>query len=121
MTACSKSLRYGFGKMIEEYLLNRVNLTCLFVLLDARLEPQAIDLSFIQWAGSKEIPLCLVLTKTDKLKRNDLQPNKKRIENALLETWEELPPIIMTSSTEKKGKAELLSFIKTALDNEKQK
>jgi len=117
----SKSLRYGFGKMIEEYILKRENLTCLFILLDSRLEPQAIDLSFIQWAGSKEIPICLVLTKTDKLKRNDLHKNKQRIENTLLETWEELPPIIITSSTEKKGKEELLSFIKTALDNEKQK
>lgn len=117
----SKSLRYGFGKMIEEYIANRENLTCLFILLDSRLDPQPIDLSFIQWAGGKEIPICLVLTKTDKLKRNQVLPNRKKIEKALLETWEELPPIIMTSSTEKKGKEELLSFIKTALDNEKQK
>lgn len=117
----SKSLRYGFGKMIEEYITNRENLTCLFILLDSRLDPQPIDLSFIQWAGSKEIPICLVLTKTDKLKRNQVLPNRKKIENTLLKTWEELPPIIMTSSTEKKGKEELLSFIKTALDNEKQK
>ena len=116
----SKSLRFGFGKMIETYILKRENLSCLFVLLDSRLEPQAIDLSFIQWAGSKGIPLCLVLTKTDKLKRNQVLPNRKNIENALLETWADLPPIIMTSSTEKKGKKELLAFIKTALDNEKQ-
>jgi GTP-binding protein len=117
----SKTLRYSFGKMIEEYILKRENLNCLFVLIDSRLEPQAIDLSFIEWAGSKEIPLCLVLTKTDKLKRNQIGVNRKRIENALLQTWEELPPIIMTSSTEKKGREELLSFIEKALANQKQK
>ncbi len=117
----SKSQRYDFGKMIEEYILKRENLSCLFILLDSRLDPQAIDLSFIQWAGSKEIPICLILTKTDKLKRNQIQPNKKLIEKTLLETWEELPPIIMTSATQKTGKDEVLTFIKTALVNEKQK
>ena len=116
----SKSLRFGFGKMIEEYILKRENLDCLFILLDSRLEPQSIDLSFIEWAGAKEIPICLVLTKTDKLKQNQLQQNKTRIENKLLEMWEELPPIIVTSSTAKKGKKELLDFIKTALVNQKQ-
>ena len=53
----SKSLRYGFGKMIEEYILNRENLYCLFILIDSRLDPQPIDLSFIEWAGSKQIPI----------------------------------------------------------------
>jgi GTP-binding protein len=117
----SKSLRYGFGKMIEEYILKRENLSCLFILLDSRLKPQAIDLSFIQWAGSKQIPICLVLTKTDKLKQNELKRNRTEIENTLLETWEELPPIIVTSSTKRLGKKEVLLFIENALANEKQK
>jgi GTP-binding protein len=117
----SKSQRYSFGKMIEDYVLNRSTLNCLFVLVDSRLEPQPIDLSFIEWAGSKEIPICIVLTKIDKLTRNQIFQNRKRFENALLEVWEELPPIIMTSSTEKKGKDEVLTFIENALANEKQK
>jgi GTP-binding protein len=116
----SKSLRYSFGKMIEEYIVKRPNLYCLFVLVDSRLDPQPIDLSFIEWAGSKNIPICIVLTKTDKLKRNEINVNRKRLEKTLLEAWEELPPIIMTSSTEKKGKEELLIFIENALANEKQ-
>jgi GTP-binding protein len=116
----SKSLRYSFGKMIEEYILKRPNLNCLFILVDSRLAPQPIDLSFIEWAGSKEIPICLVLTKTDKLKLNEINQNRKRLENTLLQVWEELPPIILTSSTKKKGKKELLTFIETALTNEKQ-
>jgi GTP-binding protein len=116
----SKTQRYSFGKMIEDYILNRPSLNCLFVLIDSRLEPQAIDLSFIEWAGSKEIPLCIVLTKSDKLKRNELSQNRKRFEQALLQTWEELPPIIVTSSEKKSGKEELLTFIENALANEKQ-
>lgn len=114
----SKSQRFSFGKMIEEYILNRENLYCLFILIDSRLDPQPIDLSFIEWAGSKEIPICILFTKTDKLKKNELQPNRKRFENVLLQTWEELPPMIMTSSSEKKGKEEVLSFIKNALANQ---
>jgi GTP-binding protein len=116
----SKTQRYSFGKMIEEYILKRPTLNCLFVLVDARLEPQAIDLSFIEWAGTKEIPICIVLTKSDKLTRNQLFQNRKRLENTLLQVWEELPPIINTSATEKKGKDEVLTFIEKALANEKQ-
>ena len=115
----SKSLRYGFGKMIEEYILNRENLFCLFILIDSRLDPQPIDLSFIEWAGSKQIPICILFTKTDKLKQNQLQPNRKRFEHALLQSWEELPPMIMTSSAQKKGQAEVLTFIQNALANQK--
>ena len=61
----SKSTRAGFGKMIENYVLKRENLTCLFVLIDSRLPPQAIDLDFIEWAGSKNIPLAILFTKID--------------------------------------------------------
>jgi GTP-binding protein len=115
----SRSQRFSWGKMIEEYILKRENLYCLFVLIDSRLDPQPIDLSFISWAGSKEIPICILFTKTDKLKKNQLLPNRKRFENSLLESWEELPPMIITSSTEGKGKKEVLSFIKNALANQK--
>jgi len=107
----SKSTRAGFGKMIEDYVLKRENLTCLFVLIDARLEPQANDLNFIQWAGGKEVPLALVFTKIDKLKRNDLQKNLKQYEKTLLTQWEELPTMILTSAVEKHGKDELLELM----------
>ena len=115
----SRSKRFSWGKMIENYLLKRENLYCIFILIDSRLKPQAIDLSFIEWAGSKGIPLCIVFTKTDKLNKNEVQKNKGIFENTLLKSWEELPPMIMTSATEKKGKKEVLSFIKEALANQK--
>jgi GTP-binding protein len=115
----SQSKRFSWGKMIETYMLKRENLNCIFILIDSRLKPQAIDLSFIEWAGSKQIPICIVFTKTDKLTKEQAHKNRTLFESALLQTWEELPPIIMTSSTKKKGKEEVLSFIQTALANQK--
>src|SRR5688572_5350006 len=107
----SKSLRAGFGKMIENYVLKRENLTCLFILIDARLPPQAIDLDFIEWAGSKDIPIGILFTKIDKLKQNELQKNLKVYETTLLTRWEELPTLILTSSEKKNGKQEVLDLI----------
>jgi GTP-binding protein len=107
----SKSTRAGFGVMIENYILKRENLTCLFILIDSRLPPQAIDLDFIEWAGSKEVPLALLFTKIDKLKHNELQKNLNLYQNTLLTRWEELPTIILTSSEKKNGKEEVLSLI----------
>ncbi|HEY8937343.1 MAG TPA: ribosome biogenesis GTP-binding protein YihA/YsxC [Cyclobacteriaceae bacterium] len=115
----SKSKRFSFGKMIEDYMIKRKNLSCVFILIDCRLEPQPIDLSFIEWAGTNEIPICLIFTKADKLSRNHLHQSKTRFENTLLQTWDELPPILLTSSTEKKGKDDVLGFIEQALANEK--
>lgn len=117
----SKSTREGFGKMIEEFVLKRENLTCLFVLIDARLEPQANDLNFIQWAGGNDVPLALVFTKIDKLKRNELQKNIKQYEQKLLTQWEELPTIILTSSVEKDGKEELLEIMEEMLEEGKKR
>jgi GTP-binding protein len=107
----SKSTRAGFGKMIENYVLKRENLTCLFVLLDSRLPPQAIDLDFVEWAGSKDIPLGILFTKIDKLKQNELQKNMKKYKETLLTRWEELPTIILTSSEKKSGKEEVILLI----------
>jgi GTP-binding protein len=107
----SKSLRAGFGKMIENYVLKRENLTCLFILIDSRLEPQANDLDFIEWAGSREIPLAILFTKIDKLKRNELQKNLKQYESTLLSRWEELPTMILTSAEKGEGKKEILDLI----------
>lgn len=111
----SKQKRQGFGKMIEQYVLKRENLYCLFVLIDSRHEPMKIDLEFIHWAGSHGIPLCLLFTKADKISSDRLRKNLAQYEKTLLETWEELPPIIVTSSVEKKGRDEVLTFIENAL------
>ena len=107
----SKSTRAGFGAMIENYVTKRENLTSLFILIDSRLPPQAIDLDFIEWAGNKEIPLALLFTKIDKLSRNDLNKNLKQYERKLLTRWEELPTIILTSSEKNSGKEEILALI----------
>jgi GTP-binding protein len=117
----SKSTREGFGKMIEEFVLKRENLTCLFVLIDARLEPQANDLNFIQWAGGNDVPLALVFTKIDKLRRNELQKNIRQYEQKLLTQWEELPTIILTSSVEKDGKDVLLDMMEEMLEDGKKR
>jgi GTP-binding protein len=115
----SKDKRYEFGKIIEQYILKRENLHCLLILIDVRLEPQKIDLGFIEWCGTKEIPIALVFTKADKLTKNQLQKNLTNYQNTLLTTWEELPPIIVTSATEKMGREDLLIFIDNALADQK--
>jgi GTP-binding protein len=111
----SRDKRYEFGKMIEQYILHRETLNCLFVLLDSRHEPQKLDLDFIHWAGSKEIPIALIFTKTDKLKKNQLQKNIAEYKKVLLTTWQELPPVFVTSANEKMGRAEVLTFIGNTL------
>jgi GTP-binding protein len=113
----NKSLRYAWGKMIEEYLLKRENLDCLFILIDARLEPQKIDIGFINWAGQKGIPCCLIFTKLDKLNKTQFLKNKKQMEDQLLQSWEQLPPIMGTSSTKKTGRAELLAYIDSIVNS----
>jgi len=107
----SKSLRQGFGSIIEGYVLKRENLSCLFILIDCRLDPQKIDLSFINWVGSKGVPLALIFTKADKLSRNELARNTKQFEKTMLLEWEELPPVFVTSAEKKTGKEALLKFI----------
>jgi GTP-binding protein len=107
----NKSLRYEWGKMIEEYLLKRENLDCLFILVDSRLEPQKIDIGFINWVGQKGIPCCIVYTKLDKLNKTQFLKNKKLMEQELLQSWEQLPPMMETSSTKKTGRDELIAYI----------
>jgi GTP-binding protein len=111
----SKDKRQGFGKMIEQYILKRENLYCLFILIDSRLEPQRIDLDFISWCGEKEIPLCLTFTKADKLTKNQLNQNIFNYQKTLKRQWSQLPAMLVTSATEKTGRDELLLFIENAL------
>lgn len=111
----SKDLRQGFGKIIDNYLLKSESLHFLFVLIDIRLEPQSIDTSFLEWAGTNEIPLGIIFTKADKLAIGRLNLYKEKYENELLKRWDELPPIFITSATSKKGKEDVLAFIAKSL------
>lgn len=107
----SKDLRNQFGEMIQNYLLEREVMNCVFVLLDSRLPPQKIDLEFIEWLGLSAIPFCLAFTKTDKLKPKELIENIANYKAKLLENWEELPEIFITSANNKLGREEILNFI----------
>jgi len=114
-----KDVRFGFGKIIDNYVLKSESLFFLFVLIDLRLEPQKIDLSFLEWGGSKEIPMGIIFTKADKLSTGKVDLHQKNYEAELLKRWDELPPIFVTSATSKKGREELLDFIGTALKEHK--
>lgn len=107
----SKDGREKLKTMIEDYTLERKELICLFVLVDSRHEPQKIDLEFIQWLGEEGVPFALVFTKADKLTKGRLAANLEAYKARLLEEWEELPPIFITSSEQQLGRDELLSYI----------
>nr|WP_313965974.1 ribosome biogenesis GTP-binding protein YihA/YsxC [uncultured Porphyromonas sp.] len=107
----SKDGREKLKSMIEDYTLERKELVCLFVLVDSRHEPQKIDLEFIQWLGEEGVPFALVFTKADKLTKGRLAANLEAYKARLLEEWEELPPIFVTSSEQQLGRDELLSYI----------
>ena len=92
----SKKMREEFEGFIRSYILNRENLQCLFVLVDSRHEPHAIDLEFVRWLGENGIPFAMVMTKTDKLKKGGLQKNIGVYHMKMLEEWEELPLFFYT-------------------------
>ena len=106
-----KENRERLRAIIEDYILEREQMTNLFVLVDSRLEPQKIDLEFMDWLGENAIPFAIVFTKADKLGTGRLQMNIEAYREKLLETWEELPPIFITSSEKGQGRDELLNYI----------
>ena len=97
--------------ILEDYILEREQLTNLFVLIDCRHEPQKIDLEFMEWLGENEIPFSLIFTKIDKISKGRLQENLKVYQTKLLESWEELPPILLSSSEKKEGRDKILNYI----------
>ena len=105
--------REQLRRIIESYILNREQLTSLFVLIDSRLEPQKIDLEFIEWLGENSVPFGIIFTKADKLGRGRLNDNVKKFLDTLLEQWEELPPHFITSSLDKSGRDDVLDYIST--------
>ena len=97
--------------MINDYLLNRKNLICLFVLIDSRHDLQAIDNEFMQFLAENNIPFAMVFTKTDKQGRSTLAKNFNQFKATMLNDWESLPKHFMTSSIRRTGLKELLSYI----------
>lgn len=97
--------------IIESYILQREQMTNLFVLIDSRLEPQPIDMDFIEWLGDHGVPFAIVFTKADKLKGGKLNTNINQYIKKLHEQWEELPPYFVTSSDNRMGRDELLDYI----------
>lgn len=113
---------YGFAKrskkeitrleqMIHGYILQREQLVCVFVLVDVRLEAQKVDLEFINWLGESSVPFAIVFTKADKLNIAKVRDNVEAYKRKLGETWEELPPLFVTSSEKRTGRDELLDYI----------
>ena len=109
----SKSSREAWGTMIRDYFLHREQLTNTYVLVDSRLTPQRIDLEFISFLGQNGVPLTIVFTKTDKEKQREVMGNIKAMKQALGEIWEELPPMLLTSSVTGYGRDALLEQIET--------
>lgn len=107
----SESARDGFEKMIRDYVLKRENLVCLFVLVDSRLEPQKIDLEFMQWLGENGVPFVMVFTKADKLTTGQRLGCIDNYHQIMLKTWESTPLAFMTSSEKRLGREELLDYI----------
>jgi GTP-binding protein len=107
----SKTMREMWVRMIEDYLINRENLQLIFVLIDARHEPQDNDINFINNLGELGLPYAIIFTKIDKISKNKLTENINKFLEKLKETWEELPPYFMTSATESTGREEILDYI----------
>jgi GTP-binding protein len=113
-TRTGKKDRDTFLAIIENYIQNRKSLSCLFILIDSRHKPLENDLEFINRSGMAGIPLALVFTKTDKMGNTALIRNIELFKKTMRQTWEELPPIFITSARERTGKDEILDFIEKA-------
>jgi GTP-binding protein len=107
----SKTKRHEFKKMINNYLLNRKNLICLFVLLDIRHNAQKIDIEFMQQMGEEGIPFVMVFTKSDKISQTQISKNINKYKEEMLKYWESLPDIFITSSEKQIGTNDILNFI----------
>jgi GTP-binding protein len=107
----SISVKEKFQKLISNYILNRENLYCLFVLIDVRHAPQKIDVEFITWLGENHIPFAIIFTKADKLGKVSIAKNVGAYTQELKKLWEELPSILVSSSLDGTGRDEIISFI----------
>jgi GTP-binding protein len=107
----SQTTRKSWEGMIKTYLEKRENLQCVMALIDSRLEPQKVDLEFIDWLGSKAIPFVIIFTKADKQSKTKTASNVELFKNTLLKNWDELPQCFVTSAEETTGREEVLDFI----------
>ena len=107
----SKSQNEQLEHIISSYVLDRGQMTLLFVLIDCRHEPQKIDLEFFQWLGENGVPFSIIFTKADKLTKSVLAKNIAAYKAKLLEEWEELPPVFITSSENGLGRDEVLRYV----------
>lgn len=107
----SKTNREMWRKMISDYLLHRENLQVVFELVDSRLEPQQIDVDFINKLGENGIPFVIIFTKADKVSNSKAMSNIQKMKNKLYETWDELPPMMKSSSVSGLGKDQILDYI----------
>ncbi|MCB9246019.1 MAG: YihA family ribosome biogenesis GTP-binding protein [Flavobacteriales bacterium] len=113
----SRKTRARFGDMIQDYLKERRQLHCAFVLIDSRIPPQAIDLEFLDWCAISEVPIAIVLTKTDKSKNTQNQENRELLRAALFKRgWEELPELFESSAVKRNGRTEILTYIDRILN-----
>lgn len=113
----SKSTRGSFAKIITDYVFKCNKMHFLFVLVDSRLEPQRIDLEFIEQLGINGVPFGIIFTKADKLSKAQLTRSVSRYEQTLLEQWESLPPMFVSSSERGDGREEIVGYIETILKN----
>jgi GTP-binding protein len=107
----SKSERGSWERMVRTYLTGRTSLVQVFLLLDSRLEPQDSDLRFMEWMARNDIPFILLFTKADKLGRTRLQEMIKAYKEELMQSWDSLPPAVISSATNRQGRDEILAFI----------
>lgn len=111
----SKKNRQVFSKMIESYLRDGPNVKCAFVLIDANIPPQAIDIEFINWLGEKAVPFVIVYTKTDRLSYEKLKTNVEQIQLELLKYWNSLPEQFVSSGRKSTGRDDILNFIEDVI------
>lgn len=110
-TKTGKSSREQFSKLIQNYVLKREQLTCMFVLADSRHEPQKTDIDFVNWLGENGIPFSVVFTKADKVSGSKASANIELFKEEMFKTWKELPPFFITSAKDKTGREEILKYI----------
>lgn len=106
-----KKMREQLQDIIQSYILNREQLTNLFLLIDCRHEPQKIDLEFMEWLGESGVPFSIVFTKLDKLSHVRAMESTNAYKQKLMEEWEELPPIFLTSAEKRIGRDDVLDYI----------
>ncbi len=107
----SKQQREKWIKMMKGYLLERENLMCVFVLVDSRIPPQEIDIEFINFLGKNGVPLMVIFTKTDKNKQRETMHNIASFKRRLMQDWDELPQMMLSSSVTGYGREQILQTI----------